>query len=362
MELMQASNNWTTRPDDERFLSLLDMQYKMHNLRDMSRERDTTLRNVNVVPQGNDIVVASRNSTKTAKLSNFAFSQLATLAGAPAGYLRKLPAEMATDCLNYGMQFGNDAGKDVRALFTGDDTGLHTRAFNGSRYGRIWNSQIVDALVHKFGDGISGDWRVPGIWGKALESVTKQNTTLYASDRDMFVFLADEEHRIEVPNRRNGKPGSMARGFFVWNSEVGDKTFGLATFLFDFVCANRIVWGATQHKEIRIRHTSGAPDRWVDEMAPMLKLYANQTAGVEQERIKLAQEKRIDDVDKFLATRFGPRMTERFKSTHMLEEQRPIESLWDVTTAVTAYARNIEHQDSRVDLERKAGDLLELVK
>jgi hypothetical protein len=25
----------------------------------------------------------------------------------------------------------------------------------------------------------------------------------------------------------------MARGFFVWNSEVGDKTLGLGFFLFD---------------------------------------------------------------------------------------------------------------------------------
>jgi hypothetical protein len=33
---------------------------------------------------------------------------------------------------------------------------------------------------------------VPGEFGQRV-AVTKQNTTLYASDRDMFVFLADEE-------------------------------------------------------------------------------------------------------------------------------------------------------------------------
>jgi hypothetical protein len=31
-----------------------------------------------------------------------------------------------------------------------------------------------------------------------------------------------------------------------------------------------------------------------------------------------------------------------------------------VTTAVTAYARSIQHQDRRVELERKAGELLKL--
>src|SRR4029077_3736004 len=106
--------------------------------------------------------------------------------------------------------------------------------------------------------------------------VTKENTPLFASDRDMFVFLADEDRRIEVPDRRNGSGGSMARGvfvldseggdktpglgFFVWNSEVGDKTLGLGFFLFDYVCCNRIVWGADQYTEVRIRHTKGAPD------------------------------------------------------------------------------------------------------
>jgi hypothetical protein len=81
----------------------------------------------------------------------------------------------------------------------------------------------------------------------------------------MFVFLADEERRIEIPNRRNGQPGSLARGFFVWNSEVGNTTLGAGFFLFDYVCCNRYVWGADQYTEVRIRHTSGAPDRWIEE-------------------------------------------------------------------------------------------------
>ena len=63
---------------------------------------------------------------------------------------------------------------------------------------------------------------MPGEFGERV-TVKKENTTLYASDRDMFVFLADEENRIEIPGRRAGRSGSFARGFFVWNSEVGKK-------------------------------------------------------------------------------------------------------------------------------------------
>jgi hypothetical protein len=56
---------------------------------------------------------------------------------------------------------------------------------------------VVDALVDRFGDGITGTWRVPGEFGQRV-TITKENTTLFASDRDMFVFLADEENRIEL--------------------------------------------------------------------------------------------------------------------------------------------------------------------
>jgi hypothetical protein len=45
---------------------------------------------------------------------------------------------------------------------------------------------------------------------------------------------------------------------------------------------------------------------------------------------------------------------------HQNEEHRPIETLWDATVAVTAYARPLAHQDRRVEFEREAGELLQL--
>ena len=48
------------------------------------------------------------------------------------------------------------------------------------------------------------------------------------------------------------------------------------------------------------------------------------------------------------------------KAAFMADEQRPIETLWDVTTGLTAYARGITHQNERVKLEREAGKILDL--
>ena len=56
------------------------------------------------------------------------------------------------------------------------------------------------------------------------------------------------------------------------------------------------------------------------------------------ETIAAAREKRLDDVEAFLAKRFGKKLAADIHTVHELEEHRPIETLWDVTTAVTAVA------------------------
>jgi hypothetical protein len=219
---------------------------------------------------------------------------------------------------------------------------------------------ILCALIARFGNGVTeGRFRVPGEFGKEVP-VTHENTTLYAGDRDMFVFLADEQNRIEIPNRRSGKSGSLARGFFLWNSEVGASSIGLGTFLFDYTCFNRIVWGAEQYKEIRIDHYESAPGRWIGELMPALTRYANSSAEPVARAITQAQATRLDDSAAFLTEQFGKHMAARAAEVHFAEEGRPVETLWDAITAVTALARTIRNQDNRVSAERHAGALLDL--
>lgn len=356
--LTQASHQWATRPSDERFTSLLAMQSHFAAIRENSREVVVSSRRINAAPTTDNrgLLVTGPNGHAYA-VTHWAFGQLAGLSEAPAGYLRTLPAPMAADCINYGLQFRRPAS-DVGALLYRNGGEPVLRAATGPRYGRIWNADIVNGLVRRFGDGLSGDFRVPGEFGHRVE-VTKANTTLYAGDRDMFVFLADEEHRIEVPNRRDGKPGEMARGFFVWNSEVGSATFGIATFLFDYVCKNRIVWGSQDYREITIRHTASAPDRYIEEIAPALERYARASTNDITKAISDARAARIDDVEQFLANRFTRRQVAAIQQAHIEDEGRPIETAWDAVTGVTAYARSLEHQDSRVDLERAAGRILD---
>lgn len=361
--LTQASQQWASRPSDERFLDLHELHAKVTHIKDNSRSAVVSTRSLQFQPANDDprngLVIAGNHGAEAA-LTNWSFGQMASLAKAPASYIRTLPAPIAADAMNYSMRFTRDA-EDVGVLITDQNNGMEIRAATGPNYGRVWNSDIVQALINKFGDGRTGDFRVPGEFGKQVD-ITRDNTTIYGSDRDMFVFLADEENRIEMKDRRAGESGSLARGFFVWNSEVGSQSIGAAFFLFDYVCMNRIVWGVKEFKEMRLRHTASAPDKWLEEIQPVLIEYANASAAPIEETIRLAQAKKFDDdLDAFLATRFNNSQITSIKAAHEREESRPIESLWDVTTAITAHAKTIQFQDQRVAMERIGGKILDLV-
>lgn len=365
--LFQASKQWSSRPADERFLSLTDLLAHCEHQRKISHAKVVANRDVKVLPlaalapeedpEHKGLIVQGAKGVPVA-MTNWSASQLSQRAGAPFGYLRTLPAELAADCLNYGLQCRDVEELGLLARVNGI---AELAAVTGPNYGRIWNVDVVRALVQRFGDGVTGDFRVPGEFGEPAP-ITKANTTIYGSDRDVWVFLADEEHRIELPNRRDGESGSLARGIFCWNSEVGSSTLGMATFLYDYVCCNRIVWGATEYKEVRIRHTAGAPHRWIEEAMPAIRAFANAPAAPVQALLQAARQRKVTKLDEFLSSRFTRAQAVGIKAVHQDEEHHPMENLWDVATGITAYARGIQNQDERVKLERVAGDVLNLAR
>lgn len=364
MELMKASRQWATRPSDERFTNLIDLRNVSQRAYEISRQKNISTRILEVQPAADDQINGLQivgSNGRPALATHWSFGQLAGLAGAPAGYLRTLAAPIVADAMNYGLKF-NRSAEDIKILLAlGDEDKPHDlRAATGPNYGRIWNVDILNALINRVGDGVTGDFKVPGEFGKDV-AITKDNTTIYGSDRDMFVFLADEKNRVEVANRRNGRSGSLARGFFLWNSEVGSQSIGFSTFLFDYACSNRIVWGATEYREIRIRHTVSAPDRWMDEVMPTLAAYSESSVRSTEDTIKHAQQRKVDAVEDFLAKRFTKTIARGALKAHEEEEGRPIETMWDAVTGVTAYAKSIKYQDERVAVERGAGKLLDLV-
>jgi hypothetical protein len=123
-----------------------------------------------------------------------------------------------------------------------------------------------------------------------------------------------------------------------------------------------MVWGAEGYEEIKIMHFSSANDRWVEEVMPAIQSYSQKSTVGITAAIEDARKARIsgDELDVFLRKRFTRGQAEGIKAAHLAEEDRPIESLWDVTVGATAYAKGITHQDDRVDIERAAGKIMAL--
>ena len=369
-DAMKASREWMRRPADERFTSLQSLHEHCQDIRDHSVAGVVSSRSIRFSPDPADQLKGLRvegHNGVPHRLTHWCFGQACQLVKAPARYLRTLPAPMVADLLSYGTQHARDV-EDIGVLLDKrDPANPSMRAMTGPSYGRIWNSEVTEELIDQFGrgDGTDGGrWKVPGEFGVDVK-VNKQNTTLYAGDQDVFVFLADESRRVEVPNRRNGQPGSLARGFFISNSEVGAGSLGFGVFLFDFACMNRIVWGMNSYHELRIRHTAGAPDRWAEELVPLLTEFADGEVGPIEETIRAAQSQKLakdeDAVRAFCADRFGKHFAELMAAAHMEEEGRPIETVWDAVTGATAAARDIQWQDQRIQVERLAGSLLDKV-
>lgn len=367
----RVSSEWFSRPDDERYLSLSDLHRAVSARTEQARVRTVETAEIRVEATRDNaerlslIVPGGREALAP---THWSYGQLCSLVGAPASYMRQLPAPLAAINLQHGLL--NHNTEMVKTLET-DDGRLELRAVTGPEYGRIWDKDLIAAIMNIAGNG-TGDtiWKVPGLldWSTMTHNpfvdITKDTTTLYASDRDVFVFLCDDTHPIEAGRLPNGEPDLYFRGFYAWNSEVGSKTLGIASFYLRAVCANRNLWGTENFEEITIRHSKFAAQRFAHEAAPALTNFANSSPAPFIAGIRAARERVVarndEDRQTFLRRRgFSKAETGKIIETVLSEEGRPPESIFDFVQGITALARGKSHQDNRLELEGRAKKLLE---
>ena len=373
----RLSSQWWSRPDDQRFLSLTDLLAHVQGEADASSAQVIDASKIKVQASRDNaerLTMILPDDTEAAP-THWSFGQTCSLVGAPAGYLRKLPAALAGINLQYGL---STFRQELVKTYTRTDGTAELRAMTGADYGRIHDHELVRAIMKFAGNG-TGDthWKVPGMldWGSQrggvvkynpFVDITKQTTTLFASDRDVFCFLVDDTHPIEIGKLPNGDPDLVFRGFYAWNSEVGSKTAGVATMYLRGVCCNRMLWGVENFQEISIRHTKNAPMRFLEEAAPALETYAQASTMKLVEGVKAAREALVardqDDRETFLGKAgFNAKQVDRIIQAVCDEEGKQPESVWDFVQGITAVARTLPHQDARIELERKAGKLLDKV-
>ena len=369
----RVSSEWFSRPDDERYLSLGALHEVVRGRAERATARTVETRAIRVEAKVDDVsrlALAIPGRDAPVLPTHWSFGQLCGLVGAPSDYLRQLPAPLAGINLQHGL--ASSRAELVKTL-EAEDGRVELRAMTGPDYGRIWDYELVEAVMRIAGDGV-GDtrWKVPGTldWATMVHNpfveVTKDTTTLYASDRDVFLFLVDDTHPIEAGKLPNGDPDLYFRGFYCWNSEVGSKALGMATFFLRAVCMNRNIWGAEGFEELSIRHSKFAAHRFAHQAAPALARFADSSPGAFVSGIRAARERVVarsdEDRETFLRKRgFSKGETAKIISTVLGEEGHPPASVFDFVQGIAAVARAKPHQGARLDLEARAAKLMAAV-
>lgn len=396
VNLTAASHQWATRPDDERFSSLSEMLKQTRHYKDMSRETETNTRQLQVM--GDDSLGEIITTCGQAKVlfSHYGFGRFCGLIGAPANYLRSLPASMAGSLLQHGLISSPTQNLNLLIQANGFQ---RIRAATSAKYERIWNADVVEQLNQLQQDRPS--WQVPPARParanqKGARPATEQDCLrlrmpglgiqpgdmiapagLYASDHDMFAFLVNESRLIDGGGQGN-EP--MARGFYVSNSEVGERTFTLTMFLYSFVCGNHIIWGAKHVREIRIRHIGTRARDYHQELWRMIHDYTNEAASKDERLIRAArtfklidapigamstkqlQEKVCDRVYK-LQTGITKAQTERAWELggKFAREHGEPDTAWGFVGGLTRLSQQTTYADERERMDRAAGRILDLV-
>jgi hypothetical protein len=378
--LDRASRQWATRPADQRFDTLEALLDATRRHRAEAVEASVHARDLRAEAQGDEVVVVGK-AGKPALLTHYAFGQVASRAGAPASYLRKLTPALAASCLNEGLQARaserEDDSPEALLLRREDNGGLRLHAALSESYRRVWNHEVADVLVslrerqpawdfpvaHRSAARMTGTGTGEATWGT---DEGRKLPCAFASDHDLFVFLTDQQRTVEV----NG--ASLFRGFFVENSEVGAASFRLTLFLYDAVCSNLIVWGVKHVREVALRHVGRIRDEVLGSgstVLPVLTAYAESSAAEQQAQITRAQRTLVADTRaEVVSTILGKRISgitgSALEGALDVAEATPRygdpRSVWGVVQGLTEYSQRTAHADERIALDRAAGRVMQI--
>lgn len=352
---------WARRPNDTVFSNVTDLVRYTKDLEERSFEEVDTLEELEVRTPGDsltpgvDQLYVTRHQKPPSRLNHLSFNQFCQNIKARASEYRKLPAYLAQVPLTY-LACRADR-KDVKLLHTQmrEEDGTECRAITSPTYGRIWNYELAESVE---------SYISPEIWTVPKKTAFHEKTGFITADeRNCFIFMVDETHPIQAPGGQ-----AVYRGFYAWNSEVLQGSLGIAEFLYFKACANRCIVGLSEFKEVRLRHTAGAPRIWMRDVAPQLKEYCNSSPKEVQARLQGSTKRIVSEDEKGAREWLAAKGFTKNLSAQILKGARDSEcgsdpnsspfSRFNLAMGLTSVAREEDHNDQRVELERRAGTIL----
>jgi hypothetical protein len=354
-----AHREWATRPPDERYASVHALADAARARRHRTDARITETVDLRVQAPTSDSLVIDDRSGPPAALTHWSFEQLAGLAGAPPAYLRTLPAPIAADAINYGLQ---RAGRAEHQLFADRAEPWTLHAITSPRYARVHHDELADRVLDLMAQHPA--WHLPLGYKDGVMGAERVPSGAYLGDRDMFLFLVDGNRDLDDPS--DGSQTGLFRGFMLRNSDVGAAALTLDMFLFRVCCANHVLWGFQHVTGFRRRHVGASiHDAWADSLrAVRVALDADLAIDraillrATSQEIGATREEVIDGVVQRLDL-----SRKHAVDAYALAEQHETNprSVWGFVQGLTRLSQHTPWQDARLALDRAASRLLTTV-
>lgn len=365
-----VAHEWQRRPDDERFLTMEALHAFVAGQRARCHQQVVRLDRLQCrAAEDGDLLFGLGGVL--ASPTEWAFDQICSTArldgpdggvGLPRAFLKALPTEKAAELTRYVL----GRSQQEAMLYVADGAQPKLRAVTGPRYGRIHDADVVEAVMRATRHG---DWKVPGSSVAGPHGydphapVTRESTTLFAGDRDIFLFLCQDTRPIMVGTMPDGRPDLMFRGFYVRNSEVGASTYEVSSMYLRAVCANRILWGVENKRSIRIRHNRMAPQRFIEEAIGHLDDFCMDDdtvrAGVAATKQRILAEDEAQMLFRFRVAGIGAEDAAIAAHAFRILEEREVRSAWDFAQAITMLAHLVPNADAKLSYSRIAARFLD---
>ena len=363
--LRTANRQLFSRPADETFGG-------WHSVLDHLRERDrrTAERPHTSLTASNDdenvylTGTAGSNGTgamdRPARMTNWSFLQLCRKAAGSADTINRLSPATAATALNELLSGTDTSGvANVLQTHAGED---EIRALYSAKYERVSDHDVFKffhAQAEQYGYEPAGTFA-----GKrgGLPPVRPEASGLYAGDSDSFGIIANEAGKIEIDN------STLYHAVMFSNSEVGKRTLEVTDCLYNFICGNHQLWGATRVRTIRHRHVRSVRD--VLDRAKC-EIFEMADAERQEHREAIAQTYQTAIRRQFATT--TERAKDRLKAymkkkdavgalgflSHEAAYPRNPLSAWGVGQAITLDSQTLPNQDLRLKLDAAAGKIIQ---
>ena len=338
--LKRASQQLFARPEDERFEDLDSLLAACTKRKEQGSTTWQMPEEIDPISLPWGMALSLPGFDSGIQFNDWSFSQLCQLSRVHKDTINRLSVDTATAVLRETFPGGT---KPMQLLVQGDVL----RSIHRASYTRLYDADLLTTVRD-----VAGDFAPPppGLSGA---------TGLYSGEQDTFAFLIDDTAWVEI----NGE--EFAPGFFIWNSEVGRRSVGVETFWFQRVCANHIVWDATDVVTYSRKHTAGVGDAIGEIHANLQDLIRVRDTRRDAfaKTIKTAMTTKIgsdaEEVTKALA-KSG--ISQGYIKSALNEAERAGHSftLFGMVDSLTRITGQIQFAGDRAEQDRKIGSLLSL--